>query len=464
MRTMFLKLFFWFWLAMTLSGIVIFLIAFNMRIGPMHAQFERRYSVERARIVCEALALYGHTAAGIYEKYGELATRNFVRHGEPHGMRAYLFSTNGTSLSGPAPLHLHKAVQQLLISGVSDIVFDKGIVSAAVLVKSPRGKMYVAAAEGVPPIPPPRVLLQGWPFTGGFWFRFCVTFVIGGLVCYGLAWHLTSPVRQLRAAAQRLGTGDLKTRVSISTKGRGDEVTDLVRDFNRMAERIEKLMLAQKQLVRDVSHELRSPLARLNVALGLARRTASPAATAPLDRIEQEAERLNVMIGELLTLSLLESDSARFEKESFDLSEVVDEVIQDADFEAAGRNRRVKFDATVPLLMAGNREMIRRALENVVRNAVRYTAEGTAVEVTLEELSNRAVIRVRDYGPGVPEEVLQHIFRPFYRIAEARDRQSGGAGIGLAITERAVLLHSGEVQASNAPDGGLVVEFRLPVS
>jgi len=139
-------------------------------------------------------------------------------------------------------------------------------------------------------------------------------------------------------------------------------------------------------------------------------------------------------------------------------------VIQDADFEAAGRNRRVKFDATVPLMMAGNREMIRRALENVVRNAVRYTAEGTAVEVTLEAVLHRAVIRVRDYGPGVPEDVLQHIFRPFYRIAEARDRQSGGAGIGLAITERAVLLHSGEVQATNAPDGGLVVEFRLPLS
>ncbi|MGA7826809.1 MAG: ATP-binding protein, partial [Geobacteraceae bacterium] len=436
----------------------------NMRIGPMHAQFERRYSVERARIVCEALALYGHTAAGIYEKYGELATKNFVRHGEPHGMRAYLFDTKGKSLSGPAPLHLQKAVHQLLISGVSDIVFDKGVVAAAVLVKSPHGNMYVAAAEGVPPIPPPQALLQGWPFPTDFWFRFCVTFVIGGLVCYGLAWHFTSPVRQLRAAAQRLGTGDLKTRVSIRTKGRGDEVTDLVRDFNRMAERIEKLILAQKQLVRDVSHELRSPLARLNVALGLARRTASPAAAAPLDRIEQEAERLNEMIGELLTLSLLESDSARFEKETFDLSEVIDEVVQDADFEAAGRNRHVKYEAAEPVMMAGSREMVRRALENVVRNAVRYTPEETAVEVTLQESSNHALIRVRDYGPGVPEEVLQHIFHPFYRIAEARDRQSGGAGIGLAITERAVLLHSGEVQAANAPDGGLVVEFRLPLT
>jgi len=464
MRTMFVKLFFWFWLAMTLSGIIIFLIAFNMRIGPMHAQLENRYSVERARIICEALTLYGYTAARIYEKYGEMATRNFGHRGETPGMRAYLFSTDGVSLSGPAPPYLRKAVQQLLKSNLSQIIYDKGIVSAAVLVKSPRGKVYVAAAEGVPPMPTHQVIIQGGPFPLEFWFRFCVTFVIGGLVCYGLAWHLTSPVRQLRAAAQRLGTGDLSTRVSIRTKGRGDEVTDLVHDFNRMAERVEKLMLAQKQLVRDVSHELRSPLARLNVALGLARRNASPAAEAPLDRIEQEAERLNVMIGELLTLSLLESDSARFEKEPFDVSDVVAEVVRDADFEAASRNRRVQYDATAPMQMAGNREMVRRALENVVRNAVRYTTEGTAVEVSLEESLNHAVIRVRDHGPGVPEESLKHIFRPFYRIAEARDRQTGGTGIGLAITERAVLLHSGQVQAANAPDGGLMIEFRLPLS
>lgn len=464
MRTMFVKLFFWFWLAMTLSGVVIFLIAFNMRMGPMHAQFERRYTAERARIVCEALALYGHTAAGIYEKYGEMATRNFVQQREPHGMRAYLFSTTGNSLSGPAPHHLEVAVRQLLDSGVTELVFDKGVVAAAVLVKSPRGKIYVAAATGVPPMPPPRVLLQGWPFPPDFWFHFCVYFVIGGLVCYGLAWHLTSPVRQLRAAAQRLGTGDLTTRVSIRTKGRGDEVTDLVRDFNRMAERIEKLMTAQKQLVRDVSHELRSPLARLNVALGLARRTASAEAAAPLDRIEQEAERLNEMIGELLTLSLLESDSARFEKETFDVAEVVAEVVGDADFEAAGRNRSVRCISTVPLSVTGSREMLRRALENVVRNGVRYTAEGTPVEVSLEEVSGHAVIRVRDHGPGVPEESLTQIFRPFYRLAEARDRQTGGTGIGLAITERAVQLHAGNVLAANAPDGGLVVDIRIPVS
>lgn len=464
MRTMFVKLFFWFWLAMTLSGIVIFLIAFNMRVGPMHAQFERHYSAERVRLVREALVMYGITAVGIYEKYGEVATRNFAIRREPHGMRAFLFSIKGDSLSGPAPLHLRQTVRQLLASNASDIVYDKGIVTAAVLVQSPRGKMYVAAAEGLPPVPPPRALLQGWPFPPDFWFRFLVTFVVGVLVCYGLAWHFTAPIRRIRAAAQRLGTGDLSARVPLLAKGRGDEMTDLVRDFNGMAERIENLMTAQKQLVRDVSHELRSPLARLNVALGLARRSASPESEAPLDRIEQEAERLNFMIGELLTLSLLESDSARYVKELFDVSDVVEEVVRDADFEAASRNRSVRFASMAAFKMTGNREMLRRALENVVRNGVRYTDEGTSVEVSLEESDGKAVIRVRDHGPGVPEDALTEIFRPFYRLAKARDRQTGGTGIGLAITERAVLLHSGEVRAENAPDGGLVIEMRLPLS
>jgi two-component system sensor histidine kinase CpxA len=238
-----------------------------------------------------------------------------------------------------------------------------------------------------------------------------------------------------------------------------------VRDFNRMAERIEKLMTAQKQLVRDVSHELRSPLARLNVALGIARREATPAATLALDRIEQEAERLNCMIGEMLTLSLLESGGERFEQERFDLDEMADEVVGDADFEAAGSDRHVQYKSNGPLMLSGNREMLRRALENVVRNAIRYTDHGTAVEVSLErEGAEHVVIRVRDHGPGLPEEALTEIFRPFYRSAEARDRQSGGAGIGLAITERAVRLHSGEVKAANAADGGLMITMRLPLA
>jgi two-component system sensor histidine kinase CpxA len=465
---MFVKLFLWFWLALTLSALISFLLAFNMRLGPLHAQYAKRFSDERTRIERQALALYGRGAASIIERYGKEAAKDFAGRRGPPGMYAYLFEKDGTPISGDVPANLRYSVLKLAASGGDEILTDKGMVVMALRIVSPRGKIYIAAAEATPspPLPaPPPIPQRRSPFPSDFWFRFSISFVIGGLVCYGLSWHLTSPVRRLRAAAQRLGTGDLSTRVTITSKGRGDEVTDLVRDFNRMAERIEKLMTAQKQLVRDVSHELRSPLARLNVALGIARREATPAATLALDRIEQEAERLNWMIGEMLTLSLLESGGERFEQERFDLDEMADEVVGDADFEAAGSDRHVQYKSNGPLMLSGNREMLRRALENVVRNAIRYTDHGTAVEVSLErEGAEHVVIRVRDHGPGLPEEALTEIFRPFYRSAEARDRQSGGAGIGLAITERAVRLHSGEVKAANAADGGLMITMRLPLA
>jgi two-component system sensor histidine kinase CpxA len=463
---MFVKLFFWFSIAMALSGIVFFLLAFTMRVAPIQEQYERRFSSERTLILKQALQFYGRGVASMFERYGRSAAIHFRDRDAPPGLHIYLFTENGILLSGDAPPALREAVRRIALTHADEAVLEKGKVVVAARVKSPRGVTYLAAAEEQPPTPPPqRKPPPPYPFPRDIWFRFCVSFVIGGLVCYGLSWHLTSPVRKLRAATQRLATGDLTSRVRIGDKGRGDEIADLVRDFNRMAERIEQLVTAQKQLVRDISHELRSPLARLSVALGLARREAQPSTEAALNRIEREAERLNEMIGELLTLSLLESGSERFEKAPYDLAELVDEVARDADFEAAAGDRSVRFHPGEPLIAQGNREMIRRALENVVRNGVRYTEKGTAVEVSLErDGSDWAVIRVRDHGPGLPQEALADIFRPFYRYAEARDRQSGGTGIGLAITERAVHLHSGKVKASNAPDGGLLVIIQLPIT
>ena len=231
-----------------------------------------------------------------------------------------------------------------------------------------------------------------------------------------------------------------------------------------MAEQIEALICSQKQLVGDISHELRSPLARLNVALGLARREAAPASEAALDRIELESERLNTMIGELLTLTMLESGRAATEIQLLDLAELVVEVAQDADFEAADSNRRVEAAVPASCMVHGNRELLRRALENVIRNAIRYTADGTAVEISLQtDAADSAVIRIRDHGPGVPEEELSDIFRPFYRVAKDRDRQSGGAGIGLAITERTMAVHGGSVSAANHRQGGLEITIRLPL-
>ena len=462
MRTMFVKLFLWFWLAMTLSGIVFFVLAVNIQSGPL-AEHRRRIMEERQRVFGQALSFYGRVAVIAYERDGAQAlTGELGDQVVPAGMRAYLIDGYGRPLSGPdIPAPVREAASRVLKSGIKETVADERMLALALPVAGSHGQQYVAAA-GMPPLPP-RGLPRGFPFRGDFGIRLAISFVVGGIVCYGLAWRLTAPVRRLRTVAQSLAAGDLSARVGADKWGKGDEIADLGRDFDRMAERIENLVTVQKRLVRDISHELRSPLARLNVALGLTRQQASPAAEGSLNRIEREAERLNEMIGELLTLSLLESGGERVLKEKVDLLPLVEEVVHDAHYEAESLGRSVCMVSSEELVVEGNGELLRRALENVVRNAVRYTGEGTAVEIAVGRgEKGTALIRVRDHGPGVPEEFFPDIFRPFCRVADARDRQSGGTGIGLAITERAVRFHGGTVTACNAPDGGLVVEIELP--
>jgi signal transduction histidine kinase len=264
--------------------------------------------------------------------------------------------------------------------------------------------------------------------------------------------------------------GDLSARVGPLLGGRRDELADMGRDFDAMAARIEALVSAQTRLLRDISHELRSPLARLSVALDLARKRAGPEAANHLARIERESARLNEMIGQLLTLSRWEAGAGGSRRQAIDLAALVREVAEDADFEARGQNRAVELVACEGCATAGTPALLRSAVENVVRNAVRHTPESTAVRISLRCArdgeggdTGRAVLTVRDEGAGVPAEALAEIFRPFYRVDDARDRESGGTGLGLAITERAVHLHGGTVTAENVAGGGFVVEIRLPL-
>jgi len=205
-------------------------------------------------------------------------------------------------------------------------------------------------------------------------------------------------------------------------------------------------------------------LARLSVALGLARQRTGPEATSTLDRIELEANRLNDLIGRLLVLARMEGGDQDAEMAPVRLSDLVAEVARDAAFEAQGRNCRVRCEIIQDSLVLGNVALLHSAVENVVRNAMRYTQQDSEIEIELERSADRseAIVRVRDRGPGVPEESLGKLFRPFYRLDDARNRQTGGVGLGLSITERAVRLHGGSAKARNRPGGGLVVEIRLP--
>ncbi len=248
---------------------------------------------------------------------------------------------------------------------------------------------------------------------------------------------------------------------------RNDEIAYLARDFDLMAEQIEKLLTSQIRLLRDISHELRSPLARLNVALELARLSPEEGRKPALDRIEHESECLNNLIEQLLTLSRMESGTVNSSKNYFELGEIINNIAEDSRFESKAKNIRIEVIQKEDIRLNGHEQIIRSALENVVRNAVAYTRENTTVTVTLEScLVNKilhARIEVRDQGEGVPESELDKIFTSFYRLAPSRDRNSGGSGIGLAISERAVRLHNGSIKAANRPEGGLLITITLPL-
>jgi len=454
MRNLFVKIFLWFWMAFVIVAVTLAVVVAITR--------SNETMLARASLF---LPFEAREAAGIYEREGKLGLQHhFDRIIGSGPAKLYLLDQDLKDVLGrnpPAPaVEFAKAARED-VPLFSKFIGWNGLAAQQAIGTS--GQRYtilvVISARSIG-------LIKELGFKT--LFGLLAILLVGGPFCFWLARHIANPIVQLSEAAGRIADGWLDTRSDQSIRLRRDEIGRLGVSFDRMAERIESLVHGQQRLFGDVSHELRSPLARLSVAEGLLRQCPSEDRAEYLDRIALEVEHLDQLIGQLLTLARIDSGADSSRKERVELSSLIQEVAVDGNFEAQAKSCAVKVDSMDVCTTTGAREQLRRAIENVVRNAIRYTQPGTDVEITIRKQSapvlSRAVIQVRDHGPGVSGEHLEKIFLPFYRISTINGEPTGGAGLGLAITERIVRTYGGSVSATNAPGGGLIVNLELSLT
>lgn len=451
MSRLFVKIFLSFWLTVVVIGISL-VLAFLLQPTNVPSKWHAS--------LADTTRFFGTAAVRAFERGGAPAAVGYIHAlSEDAHIHGCIFDSSGSVLAGESCAELSGLAARVVRGESSAQDMRRGLTRIAVVITGPDGRRFIYASE----------LLSGPGAAFGMspevvLLRAGVAFIVSGLVCYFLTRYLTTPILRLRAVAQLITAGQLGMRAEGKLESRRDEFGDLVRDFNLMASKTEALISSQRQLMYDISHELRSPLARMNVALDLLQRRIGE--DSALRHMETDLQRLNEMITRLLTVAKLDAADAIQSNVQVNLTELVSSIAVDAEFEAQEKGNQVVVISEANLVVLGDPNLLRSAVENVLRNAVRHTRPGSAVEVVLQSASgscpNEAIIAVRDHGNGVPEDELTNIFKPFYRVAEARASESTGAGLGLAITERIVMLHEGRIRAMNEPDGGLRIEMMLP--
>jgi len=488
MRGIFPRLLLSFSLTFLLAGLLSGLVMFSFSRHSVES-FRHEFIQQLHTNIARSVVLMGQAAYMMWEHWGDRALGDYTREIESSmRTRIYLFVDNKVL---PAVPPREQSLAQLAAKAGTDsqplVEKDGDKLIVVQRLTTPEGNSYVVIGlhqlgppldmKGLPPpsgrpgpgMPPPPEEQHFFAFLDRLLgLRFFVFLPIAGIICYLLARSFSAPLDRLRRISRSIAAGDLSARVGTSLGKPGNEIGDLGRDFDLMAERMEGLVTGQKRLLLDISHELRSPLTRLNLSLELAKKR-YPEDDGNLARIGRDSERLNVLIGQLLTLTRSESLVIDADAPPVLLADLLLEIGEDVDFENQNRDRGVKMLDLEPLVVTGSRELLRQAVENIVRNGAYYTRPGSRVEVRLfsrlDETGKRlAVIQVRDYGPGVAEDKLPHLTEPFFRVAEARDRNSGGVGLGLAIARQAVLQHGGSLLFANAPErDGLMVDILLPL-
>ena len=414
------------------------------------------------RLLAWTVTSLGEEAARVRREGGDGALTVFLRReGERRGMDLTLLRSDGSALPPLFPGALRPDGPEDPLPGGGRVLRLEGH-RLGVAVPLPGGEDRLLGVLRSPGPPgggegrPPRPPRPPGPLEVLF-----LPMLVGATLCFLLMRWISSPLRDLRRATAALAEGDLSARVGPKVTDRGDEIAALGRAFNGMAERIQSLLRSQQRLLGDISHELRSPLQRVGLAAALAREGCTPEGTAFLDRVDRETERMNGLIGQLLELTREELADRR-EEGPLVLRDLLERIASDGSFEGAREGKRVEVLPGDSWVLEVEEAPLARALENGVRNALRHTPPGTSVELGAEARGEDLAVFVRDHGPGVAEEDRERIFLPFFRVDPARDRKTGGVGLGLAIARESVRRLGGTVRARNHPEGGLVLEILLP--
>jgi signal transduction histidine kinase len=450
-NSLYWRIFLAFWLALALILIGTVSVVVN-------SEQQRRFSqswVQRAGLYAEATQAF--------ETGGANALRDWLTALQPAEIKALTFIVDNTGqelLGRTIPDYLRDPPDQVAAARKSNLLHPT--------IRSVGGPLVLVGPDGrtfhviVGPLRSGPHLFGELEMPGVSTATLFIAMVVSAVVCFFLARYLVSPVDQLRRATRQIAAGNLEVRVSPKLKGRRDELGLLASDLDLMAERVRNLLELKQQLLRDVSHELRSPLARLQLALSLARRHDGGDPERHLVRIACEADRLEELIARTLKLARLERPMHGMERTALDVAELLDHIVSDVGIEADAHGCAVTLESDRSLQVNGEPELLRSAMENVIRNAVRYTPAGSKVEINARRVGELIEVIIRDRGPGVPEKDLELIFEPFYRVDAARNRAVGGDGLGLAIAARAVGLHGGTILAKNRGSGGLAVHMQLP--
>lgn len=448
----FLKIFLWFWA--TVLGMFLLVWVGYMFSGLKEVTAPNMYATVAPILAAEVVNSYESGGAKEFARF----TRSNI---DDHDRKLYLLDGNYKDVLG-RPIE-DEGLYTARTAKLNRLIVFRGHI-AAYKVVSATGRPYISLLYIRSDLGEFRSFLfgKGLPSTIGM-------FLFVSLFSLLLAYHIALPVHSIQSAARSVATGNLKARVAPSVSRRHDELAALAVDFDSMVDRLEALIRAQKDLLSSVSHEVRSPLARINLSLAILRREWRGESEDVLHRLESDVERIDLLMGQLLTLSRLEAGLSSAEREDVDIREILEEVTADGDFEAQALDKSVSLSAKgSTYLENADPHALRSAFENIVRNAVRFTRPGTTVEVTFhveERVSNSfALVSVRDHGPGVPEDSLDTIFQPFVQLANNDPSGESHNGLGLAIASEAIQMHHGTISAANLPNGGLEVRVSLPTA